>query len=71
MRSLLLTVPIPDLALKLPQTVKDYDDFNAEQAKAMAEWAQSDSRVVGIVVWPWVDFLPMPAALVCSPSPAL
>jgi hypothetical protein len=61
-RSLLLTVPIPDLALKLPQTVKDYDDFNAEQAKAMAEWAQSDSRVVGIVVWPWVDFLPMPAA---------
>jgi hypothetical protein len=38
----------------------DYDTFNAEQALAIADWAHSDDRVVGIVVWPWATFLQMP-----------
>ena len=38
-------------------TLDQYDVFNVEQADAISSWAARDARVIGIVVWPWAEWL--------------
>eukprot|EP01051_Picozoa_sp_SAG22_P000250 SAG22_NODE_5_length_41775_cov_111.520971_13_plen_1400_part_00 len=38
-------------------TLAQYDAFNVEQADAISRWAARDGRVIGIVVWPWAEWL--------------
>ena len=44
---------LPDMGGRPCWSLKQYDDFNAENAKNYYAWAASDPRVIGIVIWPW------------------